>query len=35
MLFMPNSKNIAIWAAIVGGGIAFFLFYGVAVELMR
>ena len=32
---LPTAKNIAIWVAILGGGIGFFLFYGVAVEIMR
>jgi hypothetical protein len=32
---LPTAKNIAIWIAILGGGIGFFLFYGVAAELMR
>jgi len=32
---LPSTKNIAIWVAILGGGIGFFLFYGVAVDLMR
>ena len=30
-----KQKNIAIWIAIIGGGIAFYLFYGVAADLMR
>jgi len=32
---MPSPKNIAIWMAIIGGGIGFFFFYGIAAELMR
>jgi hypothetical protein len=32
---MPKRKDIAIWIGILGGGIGFFLFYGVAAELMR
>ena len=32
---LPTAKNVAIWIAILGGGIGFFLFYGVAVEIMR
>jgi len=30
-----KQKNIAIWVAIIGGGIAFYLFYGFAAEAMR
>jgi hypothetical protein len=32
---MASAKNIAIWVGIIGGGIAFFFFYGFAVDLMR
>ena len=32
---MPSLKNVAIWAAILGGGIGFYLFYGYVAELMR
>jgi hypothetical protein len=32
---MPKRKDVAIWIAILGGGIGFFLFYGVVAELMR
>jgi len=32
---LANKKNIAIWIAIIGGGIAFYLLYGIAAELMR
>jgi len=32
---MPTKKNIAIWVAILGGGIAFFFLYGMIVDLMR
>jgi len=32
---VPKAKNIAIWAAIIGGTTAFFLFYGYAVDFMR
>ena len=30
-----KQKNIAIWIAIIGGGIAFYLFYDVAADIMR
>jgi len=33
--FMPKRKDIAIWIAILAGGVGFFLFYGVAAEIMR
>jgi len=32
---LANKKNIAIWIAIIGGGIAFYLLYGIAADLMR
>jgi len=32
---MPSLKNVAIWASILGGGIAFFIFYGYVADLMR
>tara|TARA_B100000686_G_C16056919_1_gene602692 strand:- start:251 stop:496 length:246 start_codon:yes stop_codon:yes gene_type:complete len=32
---MAKRKDVAIWIAILAGGIGFFLFYGVAAELMR
>jgi len=32
---MPKRKDVAIWIAILGGGVGFFLFYGLAAELMR
>lgn len=32
---MDRLKSIAIWIGIIGGGIAFYLFYGVAAEWMR
>jgi len=32
---MPKRKDVAIWIAILAGGIGFFLFYGIAAELMR
>ncbi len=32
---MGKAKNIAIWVGIIGGGIAFYFFYGVAAEFMR
>jgi hypothetical protein len=32
---MPKRKDIATWIAILAGGIGFFLFYGVAADLMR
>tara|TARA_Y100000590_G_scaffold222766_1_gene252095 strand:- start:259 stop:366 length:108 start_codon:yes stop_codon:yes gene_type:complete len=35
MLDMAKRKDVAIWIAILAGGIGFFLFYGVAAELMR
>ena len=35
MLNMAKRKDVAIWIAILAGGIGFFLFYGVAAELMR
>ena len=35
MLNMAKRKDVAIWIAILTGGIGFFLFYGVAAELMR
>lgn len=28
-------KTIGIWVGIIGGGIAFYLFYGIAAEFMR
>ncbi len=34
-IMKEKQKNIAIWIAIIGGGIAFYLFYGVAADLMR
>lgn len=34
-ILMPNKKNVAIWAAIIGGGIAFFFLYGYLADLMR
>jgi len=34
-IMKEKQKNIAIWIAIIGGGIAFYLFYGVATDLMR
>ena len=34
-IIMYTRKDVAIWIAILGGGIGFFLFYGVAVDLMR
>ena len=32
---MASAKNIAIWVAIIGGGIGFYFFYGIAAEFMR
>jgi len=32
---LANIKNIAIWIGIIGGGIAFFIFYGIAADLSR
>ncbi len=32
---MGKAKNIAIWVGIIGGGIAFYFFYGIAAEFMR
>jgi len=32
---LANKKNIAIWITIIGGGIAFYLLYGIVAELMR
>jgi len=32
---MTKIKNIAIWVAILGGGIAFYFLYGKVVDLMR
>ena len=34
-IIMYSRKDVAIWIAMLGGGIGFFLFYGVAAELMR
>ena len=34
-IMKEKQKNIAIWVAIIGGGIAFYLFYGVATDMMR
>ena len=34
-IIMYTRKDVAIWIAILGGGIGFFLFYGIAVDLMR
>ena len=33
-IIMYTRKDVAIWIAILGGGIGFFLFYGIAVDLM-
>ena len=30
-----KQKNISIWVAIIGGGIAFYFFYGFATDMMR
>jgi len=36
MIFaMASAKNIAIWVGIIGGGIAFYIFYGYVVDFMR
>jgi hypothetical protein len=32
---MPKRKDVAIWIGILGGGIGFFFFYDVMVEIMR
>jgi len=32
---MPKRKDIATWIAILAGGIGFFIFYGIAAEVMR
>jgi len=32
---LANKKNIAIWIVIIGGGIAFYLLYGIVAEFMR
>jgi len=32
---LVNKKNLAIWIAIIGGGIAFYLLYGIVADLMR
>jgi len=32
---MSRPQQIAAWIGIIGGGIAFYFFYGYAVELMR
>jgi len=32
---LANIKNIAIWIGIIGGGIAFFIFYGIVAEMTR
>jgi len=32
---LVNIKNIAIWTGIIGGTIAFFIFYGIVAEMMR
>jgi len=32
---LANIKNIAIWIGIIGGGIGFFILYGIAAELSR
>lgn len=32
---MSRIKAVAAWVAIIGGGIAFYFFYGVAAEWMR
>jgi len=32
---MPKRKDIPIWIAILAGGIGFFIFYGIAAEVMR
>ena len=34
-IIMYTRKDVAIWIAILGGGIGFFLFYGIAAHLMR
>ena len=34
-IIMYTRKDVAIWIAILAGGIGFFLFYGVAVDMMR
>ena len=34
-IIMYSRKDVAIWIAILGGGIGFFLFYGIAADLMR
>ena len=34
-IIMYTRKDVAIWIAILGGGIGFFLFYGIAADLMR
>ena len=35
VVMMDKKQTIAIWTAIIGGGIAFFFLYGIAAELMR
>jgi len=32
---LANIKNIAIWIGIIGGGIAFFILYGIAADMAR
>jgi hypothetical protein len=32
---MPKRKDIALWIAILGGGIGLFFFYGIAADMMR
>ena len=32
---MAKKQTIAIWVAIIGGGVGFFFAYGYAAELMR
>lgn len=32
---MSRAKRVAAWVAIIGGGIAFYFFYGYAADLMR
>ena len=32
---MYTRKDVAIWIAIFGGGVGFFLFYGIAADIMR
>ena len=34
-VLVASAKNIAIWIGIIGGGVAFYLFYGIAADLMR